>query len=137
VASRAVGGPPGQRRRLFRRQGSAARDLRVHCLSFCSALTRHLPELRKVIPELKTSHNRIDWILGNLEKVLGDLPADLATAGRVRAELEGPSVIMETHFIYEEMKLPSVLNSMDVPQCADRPDFLLTEEDDSGRVRPR
>jgi hemerythrin-like domain-containing protein len=133
-------------------RGLPPRDLRVHCLSFCSALTRHhagedsgafpviaekFPELRKVISELKTDHNRIDWILGNLEKLLGELPADPdpATAARVRAELEGLSAIMETHFIYEEKKLLSVLNSMDVPR-ADRPDFLVTEEDDSGGETP-
>ncbi|MGH3898819.1 MAG: hemerythrin domain-containing protein [Pseudonocardiaceae bacterium] len=63
--------------------GPPPRDLRMHCLSFCSALTRHhtgedgdafsiiaeqFPELRKVILDLKTDHHRIDWILGNLEK---------------------------------------------------------------------
>jgi len=42
---------------------------------------------------------------------------------------------METHFIYEEKKLLSVLNSMDVPR-ADRPDFLVTKEDDSGGETP-
>jgi iron-sulfur cluster repair protein YtfE (RIC family) len=123
------------------------RDLRVHCLTFCSALTRHhtgedggafpliaeeFPELRTVISQLKTDHNQIDWILGNLEKLLGTLPTDPdpATAARVRAELEGLSAIMETHFSYEEKKLISVLNSMDVPRWrADTPDFLLTEDD--------
>jgi hypothetical protein len=44
---------------------------------------------------------------------------------------------METHFIYEERKLLSVLNSMDVPQWrTGRPDFLVTEEDDSGGETP-
>jgi iron-sulfur cluster repair protein YtfE (RIC family) len=130
--------------------GLPPRDLRIHCLTFCSALTRHhtgeesgafpviaeeFPELRQVISELKTDHNRIDWILGNLENLLGSLPTDPdpdpATAARVREELEGLSAIMETHFIYEEKKLISVLNSMDLPQWrANRPDFLLTEDDD-------
>jgi iron-sulfur cluster repair protein YtfE (RIC family) len=127
------------------------RDLQVHCLTFCSALRRHhtgedggafpviageYPELRKVISELKTDHNRIDWILGNLEKLLGGLPADPdpdpATAARVRAELEGLSAIMETHFVYEEKKLISVLNSMDLPEWQTvRPDFLLTGDDEA------
>ncbi|SDZ01010.1 Hemerythrin HHE cation binding domain-containing protein [Saccharopolyspora shandongensis] len=132
----------------FDGKGLPSRDLRAHCLSFCSALTRHHtgedrgafpviadehPELRKVISELKTDHNRIDWILGNLEKLLGNLPEtpDPATAANVRAELEGLSAIMETHFIYEEKKLISVLNSMNVPGWReDKPDFLLTEDDD-------
>ncbi|WP_020666085.1 hemerythrin domain-containing protein [Amycolatopsis nigrescens] len=132
----------------FDGRGLPPRDLRVHCLSFCTALTRHhtgedrgafpviaeeFPELRQVITELKTDHNRIDWILGSLEKLLRDLPddPDAATAARVRAELEGLSAIMETHFTYEEKKLISVLNSMNVPQWrADRPDFLLSGQDD-------
>ena len=100
-------------------------------------IAEKFPELRKVISELKTDHNRIDWIPGDLEKLLGDLPADPATAARVRAELEGLSAIIESHFIYEEKKLHSVLNSMDVSQWrTDRPDFLVTEEDDSGGETP-
>lgn len=132
----------------FAGQGLPPRDLRAHCLSFCSALTRHhtgeeaeafptiaeeFPELRAVISELRTDHNRIEWILGNLQKLLGSLPAkpDPAAAARVRAELEGLSAIMETHFGYEEKKIVSALNSMGVPQWrADRPDFLLIEDGD-------
>jgi hemerythrin-like domain-containing protein len=135
----------------FAGQGLPPRDLRVHCLAFCSALTRHhsgedggafpviaeeFPELGKVISELKTDHNRIEWILGSLGKLLGNLPTDPdpATAANVRAELEGLTAIMETHFIYEEKKLISVLNSMDRPQWRTvRPDFLLTEDDDGER----
>ncbi|WP_329101545.1 hemerythrin domain-containing protein [Micromonospora sp. NBC_01699] len=134
----------------FAGEGLLPRDLRVHCLSFCSALARHhtgedggafpviaeeFPELRKVIGDLKTDHNRIDWILGSLGKLLDNLPVnpDPATATRVREELDGLSAIMETHFIYEEKKLISVLNSMDVPGWrADRPDFLLSGDDDRG-----
>lgn len=131
--------------------GPPPRDLRVHCLSFCAALTRHhtgedrdaftaiaeeFPELRDVITELKTDHNRIDWILGNLNQLLENLPTspDPATATRVRAELEGLSAVMETHFGYEERKLLSVLNAMDVPRWrADRPAFLLTEDDQASQ----
>lgn len=37
---------------------------------------------------------------------------------------------METHFSYEEKKLLSVLNAMDVPQWrAQRPAFLLFDDD--------
>ena len=121
------------------------RDLRAHCLSFCSALTRHhkgedriafpeiaaeFPELRQVIGELKTDHNRIDWVLGTLEKLLSGLPSvpDPATAVRVTAELEGLSALMETHFTYEERKLISVLNSLDLPEWrVERPDFLRVD----------
>ena len=125
--------------------GLPPRDLRVHCLAFCSALTRHHtgeegvafpaiagehPELREVITELRTDHNRIDWILRSLELLLESLPPepDPATAARVRAELDGLSAIMETHFVYEEKKLISALNALDPPPWrADRPAFLLTD----------
>lgn len=127
--------------------GPPPRDLRAYCLSFCTALTRHhtgeeraafpeiadeFPELRPVIAELRTDHNRIDWILGNLEKLLAELPAepDRATETRVQAELEGLSAIMETHFSYEAKKLLAVLNGMQRPAWrADRPDFLRTARD--------
>ena len=130
----------------FAGDGLLPRDLRAHCLSFCSALTRHhtgedrvafpeiaagFPGLRAVITELKTDHNRIDWILGALEKLLASLPdePDQAAKARVVAELEGLSAIMETHFTYEEKKLISVLNGMDLPGWrARRPDFLLFED---------
>lgn len=48
--------------------------------------------------------------------------------------MEGLSAVMETHFGYEERKLLSVLNSMDVPRWrADRPAFLLTEDDQASQ----
>jgi hemerythrin-like domain-containing protein len=123
------------------------RDLRAHCLSFCSALTRHhrgedggafpviadeFPELSRVITELRTDHNRLDWIMGSLQKLLDNLPTnpDPATAVTVKAELEGLSAIMETHFTYEEKKLISVLNGLDVPEWrTERPAFLLRYDD--------
>jgi hypothetical protein len=126
----------------FAGTGVLPRDLRLHCLTFCSALTRHhtgedggafpvvadeFPELRAVITELKTDHNRIDWILGNLGKLLDALPdePDPATEARVRAEMEGLAAIMETHFVYEEKKIVAVLNAMDVPQWRSEPPAFL------------
>lgn len=132
----------------FTGSGPPPRDLRAHCLAFCSALTRHhtgenrdafpvlaaeFPELRTVLAELRTDHNQLDWILGNLQKLLESLPAepDPTTSARVRAEMEGLSAIMETHFSYEEKKLLAALNAMDVPGwAADRPTFLRTGDDD-------
>jgi len=129
----------------FAGSGLPSRDLRAHCLSFCSALTRHhtgedrvafveiaaeFPELRGVIGELRTDHNRIDWVLGTLEKLLRNLPAvpDPAAAAHVTAELEGLAALMETHFTYEERKLISVLNSLDLPEWrVERPDFLRVD----------
>ncbi|HWO60059.1 MAG TPA: hemerythrin domain-containing protein [Umezawaea sp.] len=131
----------------FAGDGLLPRDLRAHCLSFCSALTRHhtgedrvafpeiaeeFPELRPVITQLKTDHNRIDWILNALDKLLAGLPdePDQTARARVTAELDGLSAIMETHFTYEEKKLITVLNDLDVPGWrAERPNFLLHDED--------
>jgi len=134
----------------FAGAGVPPRELGVHCVAFCSALNRHhtgedggafpviareFPELSAVIAELKTDHNRITWILGSLERLLAGLPQvpDPTTATRIRAELEGLSALMETHFGYEEKKLLAALNSMELPQWrARRPDFLRT--DSSGFV---
>ena len=131
----------------FAGRGLPATDLRAHCLTFCAALTRHHtgedggafpviardhPELRRVISELRTDHNQIDWLLGNLRKLLEGLPAepDPAMAASVRAELEALSAVMRTHFIYEEKKLFSVLNGMEVPQWRADPPVFLHHDDE-------
>ncbi|MGP3929069.1 hemerythrin domain-containing protein [Nonomuraea sp. KM88] len=131
----------------FDGKGLPRRDLRAHCLSFCTALTRHhagedkgafpaiaeeFPELRKVLSDLRSDHNQLDWLMGNLRKLLESLPEhpDPATAVKVREEVGALSAVMQTHFVYEEKKLISVLNSMDVPEWRDRrPDFLLSDDD--------
>ncbi|MEU4426741.1 hemerythrin domain-containing protein [Actinoplanes sp. NPDC024001] len=130
----------------FAGRGLPATDLRAHCLAFCSALARHhtgedrgafpaiaeeFPELRPVLTELKTDHNQIEWLLGNLRKLLDGLPEqpDPAAQTRVRAELDALSAVMQTHFIYEEKKLISVLNGMDVPAWRERPPAFLLRED--------
>lgn len=123
--------------------GSLPRDLRAHCLAFCSALTRHhtgeegeafpavveeFPELRPVIVELRTDHNRIDWILGAVTKLLDGLESGETAVAEVRTELEGLTSIMETHFRYEEKKLLAALNALRDPSwTATRPDFLRTD----------
>ncbi|MGC5016817.1 hemerythrin domain-containing protein [Streptosporangium sp. DT93] len=131
----------------FDGRGLPPRDLRAHCLSFCTALTRHhtgedggafpaiaeeYPELRKVLSDLRADHNQLDWLMGNLRKLLDSLPEepDPATATRVREEVGALSAIMQTHFIYEEKKLISVLNAMDVPEWREnRPAFLMIDDE--------
>ena len=131
----------------FGGKGLPATDLRAHCLAFCSALSRHHtgedrgafpliaeehPELRAVIAGLRSDHHHIEWILGNLRKLLDRLPAepDPESAGSVRQELDALSALMQTHFVYEEKKLLSVLNDMDVPQWrAEPPEFLRHGDD--------
>lgn len=130
----------------FGGRGLPPTDLRAHCLAFCSALTRHhtgedrtafpaiaeeFPELGKVLAELRTDHNQIEWLLGNLRKLLDTLPEqpDPAAEASVRAELNALSSVMQTHFIYEEKKLISVLNGMNVPGWRERPPAFLLHDD--------
>jgi hemerythrin-like domain-containing protein len=130
-------------------RGERPRELRAHCLTFCSALSRHhtgeddgafpvlaeqFPELRPVLNELERDHQVVAGILRTLEELLGGLgPAadpDPAEAQRVRAELDGLAALLESHFVYEEKRLVSVLNSVSAPSWeGSRPDFLLTTAD--------
>ena len=105
------------------RQGGAARDLRMHCLAFCAALTRHhlgedggafvvlaerYPALRPVIEELVRDHAAVSDILRRL--------ADLVRtpdAAAVHMELDGLAAVLESHFAYEERKLTAALNTLD------------------------
>ena len=113
------------------------RDLRAHCLTFCSALQRHhtgedegafpalaesFPELRPVLEELTRDHETVSGILRRLEELSSGDPAD------VRAELDGLSALLESHFVYEEKRIVAALNSLDVPEWdEERPGFLLDE----------
>ncbi|WP_405142435.1 hemerythrin domain-containing protein [Sphaerisporangium sp. NBC_01403] len=66
--------------------GERPRELRAHCLAFCSALTRHhtgeddggfpvlaerFPALRPVLEELKRDHRTVTDTLLRLEELLG------------------------------------------------------------------
>jgi iron-sulfur cluster repair protein YtfE (RIC family) len=126
--------------------GERPRELRAHCLTFCSALSRHhtgeddgafpvlaeqFPELRPVLEELARDHHMVTGILRRLEELLGGLGAETepgpAEARRVRAELDGLSALLESHFVYEEKRIVAALNSLSAPGWnGSRPDFLLT-----------
>jgi len=116
--------------------GDRPRELRAHCLAFCSALTRHHtaedggvfpalaeahPELRPVLDELARDHVQVEEILVRLQALLDGLPAapdaPLGTeeARRVRGELDGLIALVESHFTYEEKKLVAALNGLAVP----------------------
>ncbi|WP_238450008.1 hemerythrin domain-containing protein [Micromonospora sp. 4G55] len=99
------------------------RDLRAHCLTFCSALTRHhtgedggafrvlaeqAPQLRPVLDELAADHEVVAAVLRRVE----ELAADPAGVAGVRAELDGLSALLESHFVYEEKKLVAALNAV-------------------------
>ncbi|MEV8630583.1 hemerythrin domain-containing protein [Streptosporangium sp. NPDC051023] len=115
-------------------RGGRPRELRAHCLAFCSALTLHhtgeddgmfpvlaerFPELRPVIEELVHDHQAVAGILRSLEDLLGGLGAeaepDPGEARRVRAELDGLTALLESHFVYEEKKIVAALNALGAP----------------------
>lgn len=122
------------------------RDLQAHCLTFCSALTRHhtgedagpfpllaaqVPELRPVIDELVRDHRLVTDALRRVEEVLDSLgqapEGDEARRRRVRGELDTLAALLETHFSYEERRLVSALNELGaLSPDGSRPDFLLT-----------
>ncbi|MFI0355157.1 hemerythrin domain-containing protein [Actinomadura sp. 9N407] len=115
--------------------GVRPRELRAHCLTFCSALERHhngedggafvvlgerYPELRPVLEELRRDHRLVEESLQRLEQVLEAM--DPVT---VRSELDGLAALMETHFVYEEKRIVQALNELDVPGWdAATPEFL-------------
>lgn len=102
-----------------------SRDLRAHCLTFCTALGRHhtgedagafrllaeqVPELRPVIANLITDHEVVAGILERVEALLaGDTAVPFT---QVRAELDGLAALLESHFRYEEKRLVNALNSL-------------------------
>jgi hemerythrin-like domain-containing protein len=110
-------------------RGERPRDLRAHCLSFCSALSRHhageddgafpllaqaSPELRPVLAKLAEDHQLVRSILRDLERVIAGLTAepDAAEATRVRGALGGLSAILQSHFAFEERRIVSALNAL-------------------------
>jgi hemerythrin-like domain-containing protein len=124
------------------------RALQAHCLTFCSALSRHhtgeddgafpvlaerFPQLRPVIRELQHDHRVVAGILRSLEELLGGLVAgaDPAAARRVRAELDGLTALLESHFVYEEKKLVSALNSLNA-QAGTTEDLLGNQQSHQG-----
>lgn len=112
--------------------GERPRELRAHCLAFCSALTRHhtaeddgvfpalarrYPALEPVLEQLAHDHHMVTGMLGRLQELvdgIGSAP-DAAEARRVRGELDGLVALVESHFTYEEKKLVDALNALDVP----------------------
>ncbi|WP_181777633.1 hemerythrin domain-containing protein [Amycolatopsis pittospori] len=119
------------------------RDLRAHCLTFCSALTRHhtgedggaflvlaekFPELRPSLEELAHDHDVVTEILERLEELVAGVGPESRADEilHVQRELDGLTAIMETHFRYEEKRIVEALNSLDMPEWQDaKPSFLL------------
>ncbi|MEU5884685.1 hemerythrin domain-containing protein [Spirillospora sp. NPDC047279] len=128
--------------------GARPRELRAHCLTFCSALERHhtgedgtafpalaerFPELRPVIEKLVQDHDLISGILHRIEELVGGLEAARelgeAEAAKVRGELDGLAAIMESHFTFEERQIVAALNDLRDPGwTSSPPGFLLGGE---------
>ncbi|NUR31988.1 MAG: hemerythrin domain-containing protein [Catenulispora sp.] len=90
-------------------------DLQVHCLAFCTAVTRHhtaedadvfttlaaeYPELSPVLAELRADHEIISAALVRLR------------ADPSPQELDTLAALLETHFTYEERKIVGALNRL-------------------------
>ncbi|MFE6506820.1 hemerythrin domain-containing protein [Nocardioides sp. NPDC057767] len=103
----------------------AARELMLFCHGFCAALTGHHegedrslfpaiarahPELRETIRQLEQDHSMIGHLLGGLQAAVDRA----ATSEDLRKHLDGISAIMESHFRFEERKLLSVLQALEL-----------------------
>jgi hypothetical protein len=124
--------------------GTRPRDLRAHCLTFCSALQRHhvgedvgafpvlaerFPELRPVLDELRRDHQLVEDSLTRLQALLDGLGRETDPV-ILRSELDSLAALMETHFVYEEKRILAALNALDAPEWdRSRPDFLLIDEE--------
>ncbi|MEV0649009.1 hemerythrin domain-containing protein [Phytomonospora sp. NPDC050363] len=109
--------------------GERPRELRVHCLTFCSVLTRHhteedgevfgavaarFPELAPVLDELRADHVMVSDTLDRIKALVEGLDegTDPGEALRVGRELDTLSALLETHFLYEEKKIVEALNAL-------------------------
>lgn len=122
--------------RLVEGDAGAGRDLRAHCLAFCTALERHhvgedtqgfpaverdFPELGPTLELLRRDHDMISGILSRLA-ALADEPGG---AERFAGEVAGLAALVTSHFAYEERTIVAALNRLDIPEWRDTPpDFL-------------
>jgi len=92
------------------------RDLRLHCLALCTAVTKHhTAEDANVFPLLAGRHPELADFLGGLQRdheIIGGMLRRLESA-TTHEELDGLSAVLETHFIGEEKRLTGVLNALE------------------------
>ncbi|MFB7473362.1 hemerythrin domain-containing protein [Kitasatospora sp. NPDC056184] len=101
--------------------------LTTHCLAFCDALTAHhegeddglfaqllreRPDLAPTIAKLVEDHGLITGILTRVRELALRAAGSAAPEREaVRRELDGLSVIMESHFRYEERTISAALDA--------------------------
>jgi hypothetical protein len=92
------------------------RDLRLHCLTLCTAVTKHhTAEDANVFPLLADRHPEMAEFLGDLRRdheIIAGMLQRLEAA-TTHEELDGLSAVLETHFIGEEKRLTGVLNALE------------------------
>ena len=126
-----------------------ASDLRLHCLSFCTAITRHhtgedaaafpalaaeVPELAGVIAKLRQDHEVVTTLLTGFEAALADPEV---SPQALRSHLDGLAAILESHFAYEERTIVAALDELNDPGWGPEPDFTSTREPSPPAARPR
>lgn len=82
------------------------------------ALLKEHPDLRPVIDDLVRDHEFVASILVELKAIAERWTAD-DDVGAARRELDGLAAVLENHFRYEERKLVSMLDALDVPTASD------------------
>lgn len=105
--------------------GPATRDLLLFCHGFCTALSGHHrgedhqlfpaiaaahPELADTLRLLDQDHSMIEYLVSGLR----DAVERTAPAAELDRHLEGIAAVMESHFRFEERRLLSVLETLEL-----------------------
>jgi hypothetical protein len=101
-----------------------SQELRVPCITFCSALTSHHeredvglfpriandePDLRPVVEQLMEAHLVLAARLADLRRLLDD---ESATPDDILDGLDATKAFMKSHFADEELRLARALDSL-------------------------
>lgn len=109
--------------------GERPKELGLHCLTFCSVLTRHhteedgevfgavaaeFPELAPVLDELRADHVMVAATLEQIQALVERLEGEAGTEGAegIERELDTLAALLETHFVYEEKKITAALDAL-------------------------
>lgn len=107
----------------------AGRELLLFCHGFCAALVgHHEGEDRQLFPAIAAAHPELadtlrylrqdHAMIGHLLRGLQAAVDGAASPAELDRHLEGIAAIMESHFRYEERRLLSVLDTLDLAMDA-------------------